>query len=106
MGDVRDDAEMMGSRFRVLSSHMGLELFLEDLLLTKLSKLRMLSGQTNLAYPALGSDQPLGGEHRSIHGSQGSAYGEVMTEEMIITKLMVDGEDMVRLEGVLMPMSK
>ena len=38
--------------------------------------------------------------------AKGVPVVEVMTEEMIITKLMVDGEDMVRLEGVLMPMSK
>ena len=31
---------------------------------------------------------------------------EVITEEMIITKLMVDGDDMIRLEGFLMPKSK
>ena len=28
VGDVPDEAEMMGSRFRVSRSHMGMELFL------------------------------------------------------------------------------
>ena len=31
---------------------------------------------------------------------------EVMTEELIINKLMVDGDNMIRLEGFLMPNSK
>ena len=75
---------MMG--FRVSRSHMRVELFLEDPLLTHLSELRILTGQEN-RWPSM-------------------VVKMVGTEEMILTKLMGDGDDMIRLDGFLMPKSK